>query len=110
MLQTRPRGARLSLSPSRKDYFALHFKTAGGDSNRLDDFGRRLLFAVLRKLAAPGFNEESQLMTEQKESSVLFSLKELMTLEEDRIKEEEAHKEAQARAEREASIAGPRTS
>jgi hypothetical protein len=33
-------------------------------------------------------------MAEQKESSVLFSLKELMNLEEDRIKEEEAEKEA----------------
>ena len=41
-------------------------------------------------------------MAEQKESSVLFSLKELMNLEEDRIKEEEAEKEAKARAEREA--------
>ncbi len=36
---------------------------------------------------------------QQKESSVLFSLKELMNLEEDRIREEEAQKEAQAKAE-----------
>ena len=35
-------------------------------------------------------------MSEQKESSVLFSLKELMNLEEDRIKTEEADKAAQA--------------
>src|SRR5262245_41270337 len=37
-------------------------------------------------------------MPEQKESSVLFSLKELMNLEEDRIKTEEAEKAAQAAA------------
>ena len=36
---------------------------------------------------------------QQKESSVLFSLKELMNLEEDRIRGEEAQKEAQAKAE-----------
>ena len=40
-------------------------------------------------------------MAEQKESSVLFSLKELMNLEENRIKEEEAEKAARARAEAE---------
>ena len=39
---------------------------------------------------------------QQKESSVLFSLKELMNLEEDRIREEEAQKEAKAKAELEA--------
>jgi colicin import membrane protein len=37
-------------------------------------------------------------MSEQKESSVLFSLKELMSLEEDRIKNEEAEKAATAAA------------
>src|SRR4029078_9334982 len=37
-------------------------------------------------------------MSEQKESSVLFSLKELMTLEEDRIRTEEADRAAQAAA------------
>jgi colicin import membrane protein len=37
-------------------------------------------------------------MSEQKESSVLFSLKELMNLEEDRIRTEEAEKAAQAAA------------
>ena len=37
-------------------------------------------------------------MSEQKESSVLFSLKELMSLEEDRIKTEEAERAAQAAA------------
>ena len=37
-------------------------------------------------------------MSEQKESSVLFSLKELMNLEEDRIKQEEETKRAQAEA------------
>ena len=37
-------------------------------------------------------------MSEQKESSVLFSLKELMNLEEDRIRSEEADKAAQAAA------------
>jgi colicin import membrane protein len=47
-------------------------------------------------------------MAEQKESSVLFSLKELMTLEEDRIREEEAEKEAQARAAHEAKMAAER--
>ncbi len=47
-------------------------------------------------------------MAEQKESSVLFSLKELMGLEEDRIKEEEAEKEARARAEMEARAAQER--
>ena len=41
-------------------------------------------------------------MAEQKESSVLFSLNELMGLEEERIKEEEAAKAAQAEAERKA--------
>ncbi len=45
---------------------------------------------------------------QQKESSVLFSLKELMNLEEDRIREEEAHKEAQAKAELEARQAAER--
>jgi colicin import membrane protein len=35
---------------------------------------------------------------QQKESSVLFSLKELMNLEENRIKEEEQEKEQRARA------------
>jgi colicin import membrane protein len=37
-------------------------------------------------------------MSEQKESSVLFSLKELMNLEEDRIKNEEADRTAAANA------------
>ena len=37
-------------------------------------------------------------MAEQKESSVLFSLKELMSLEEDRIRTEEAERTAQAQA------------
>src|SRR5262245_12582809 len=37
-------------------------------------------------------------MSEQKESSVLFSLKELMSLEEDRIRTEEAERAAQAAA------------
>lgn len=45
---------------------------------------------------------------QQKESSVLFSLKELMNLEEDRIREEEAQKEAQAKAELEAKQAAER--
>jgi colicin import membrane protein len=40
-------------------------------------------------------------MAEQKESSVLFSLKELMSLEENRIKEEEQERERRARAEAE---------
>lgn len=47
-------------------------------------------------------------MAEQKESSVLFSLKELMSLEEDRIAQEEAEKEAHARAEMEAKAAAER--
>ena len=38
-------------------------------------------------------------MAEQKESSVLFSLKELMNLEEDRIRDEEAEKAKRAKAE-----------
>ena len=37
-------------------------------------------------------------MAEQKESSVLFSLKELMNLEEERIKQEEQERERQAAA------------
>jgi colicin import membrane protein len=41
-------------------------------------------------------------MADQKESSVLFSLKELMNLEEDRIREEEAEKARRARVELEA--------
>ena len=40
-------------------------------------------------------------MAEQKESSVLFSLKELMNLEENRIKEEEQEKDRRSRAEAE---------
>ena len=40
-------------------------------------------------------------MAEQKESSVLFSLKELMNLEENRIKEEEQEKDRRARADAE---------
>ena len=47
-------------------------------------------------------------MADQKESSVLFSLKELMNLEEDRIREEEAQKAARARAELEAREAKER--
>ena len=40
-------------------------------------------------------------MSEQKESSVLFSLKELMNLEQDRIAQETAHQQRQAREARE---------
>lgn len=47
-------------------------------------------------------------MSEQKESSVLFSLKELMNLEEDRIRGEEEAKAAQVRAEEEARRAAER--
>src|SRR5688572_3705106 len=47
-------------------------------------------------------------MAEQKESSVLFSLKELMNLEEDRIKQEEADKDKRARQEMEAKAAAER--
>lgn len=47
-------------------------------------------------------------MAEQKESSVLFSLKELMNLEEDRIKAEEAEKQSRARAEADARAAAER--
>lgn len=47
-------------------------------------------------------------MAEQKESSVLFSLKELMGLEEDRIREEESKKEAEARAAHDARLAAER--
>lgn len=45
---------------------------------------------------------------QQKESSVLFSLKELMNLEEDRIREEEAQKEAEAKAALDAKLAAER--
>jgi colicin import membrane protein len=48
-------------------------------------------------------------MSDQKESSVLFSLKELMNIEEDRIKQEAADKEAKARSEREARELAERT-
>ncbi len=47
-------------------------------------------------------------MSEQKESSVLFSLKELMSLEEDRIRGEEADKAAKVHAEEEARRAAER--
>jgi colicin import membrane protein len=47
-------------------------------------------------------------MAEQKESSVLFSLKELMNLEEDRIKQEDASRRAQAEAEQQARMAAER--
>ena len=47
-------------------------------------------------------------MSEQKESSVLFSLKELMNLEEDRIKTEEDAKAQQVRAAEEARAAAER--
>jgi len=47
-------------------------------------------------------------MAEQKESSVLFSLKELMNLEEDRIKQEEADKDRRARQEADAKAAAER--
>lgn len=49
-------------------------------------------------------------MAEQKESSVLFSLKELMTLEENRIQEEEAEKARTAREQAEARAAQERAS
>ena len=45
-------------------------------------------------------------MSEKQESSVLFSLKELMNLEEDRIKQEDADRQAQADAQRRAAAAG----
>ena len=48
-------------------------------------------------------------MAEQKESSVLFSLKELMNLEENRIKEEEQEKERRARHEAEMRAAAERS-
>ena len=44
-------------------------------------------------------------MAEQKESSVLFSLKELMSLEEDRIRQEEDEKRRKAEAELSAKAA-----
>ena len=47
-------------------------------------------------------------MSEQKESSVLFSLKELMNLEEDRIKTEEAERAAQAAAAERARVEAER--
>lgn len=47
-------------------------------------------------------------MSDQKESSVLFSLKELMNIEEDRIKKETSDLEATARAQREAKEAADR--
>ncbi len=43
-------------------------------------------------------------MSEQKESSVLFSLKELMNLEEDRIKQEESVRQRQEQAEAQAKL------
>ena len=43
-------------------------------------------------------------MSEQKESSVLFSLKELMNLEEDRIKQEESARQRQVAAEAQARV------
>ena len=48
-------------------------------------------------------------MSEQKESSVLFSLKELMNLEEDRIRSEEAEKAAQAAAAEKARVDAERS-
>src|SRR5881394_4441040 len=51
---------------------------------------------------------EDSPMPEQKESSVLFSLKELMNLEEDRIKQEEADKDRRARQEADAKAAAER--
>jgi colicin import membrane protein len=48
-------------------------------------------------------------MSDQKESSVLFSLKELMNIEEDRIKKEATDLEAKAAAERAAKEAADRT-
>ena len=47
-------------------------------------------------------------MAEQKESSVLFSLKELMNLEEQRIQEEEADRERRTREEMERKLASER--
>ena len=52
--------------------------------------------------------EEKSPMAEQKESSVLFSLKELMNLEENRIKEEEAEKDRRARHEAETRASAER--
>ena len=49
-------------------------------------------------------------MSEQKESSVLFSLKELMNLEEDRIKQEEETKRATAEAAERARLDSERRS
>jgi colicin import membrane protein len=67
---------------------ALHRCAAGARcSLALDDDPKRA--------AAQG---ATKVMSEQKESSVLFSLKELMSLEEDRIKSEEAEKAASAAA------------
>src|SRR5262245_59088479 len=47
-------------------------------------------------------------MAEQKESSVLFSLKELMTLEEDRIKQEDDDRKKKEQAEVQARLDGER--
>jgi colicin import membrane protein len=52
--------------------------------------------------------KEPSAMSEQKESSVLFSLKELMSLEEDRIRSEEADKSARAHADEQARLAAER--
>jgi colicin import membrane protein len=49
-------------------------------------------------------------MSEQKESSVLFSLKELMNLEEDRIKQEESVRQRQEQAEVQAKLDAERRS
>jgi colicin import membrane protein len=49
-------------------------------------------------------------MSEQKESSVLFSLKELMNLEEDRIKQEESIRQRQEQAEAQAKLDAERRS
>src|SRR5579862_5754085 len=53
-------------------------------------------------VGAPPAQEEP--MSEQKESSVLFSLKELMNLEEDRIKQEESARQRQVAAEAQARV------
>jgi colicin import membrane protein len=53
---------------------------------------------------------QEKTMAEQKESSVLFSLKELMNLEEDRIKQEEADRRRKAEAEMQARAESDRRS
>ena len=90
------RGSRLTHSERARYVLALAPRVALLQVSQLEGSVRR---GVTVPMAHPHRNGANGAMAEQKESSVLFSLKELMSLEENRIREEEDAKKKAAEAE-----------